>query len=459
MSGESAGAMRDAIVVGGGISGLVAAWRIRESGRDALVIEAEREVGGNIRTYRDGEYVLERGPHSFMGSAESIWRLLANLGMEDRALAASAAADNRFVYRDGRLIPIPLSPGRFIASPLLSARAKLRLMSEPFRKGGAKPSDTALEFFHRRFGVEATTFLAGVFVSGIYAGDPARLGARAAFPKFWNFERDHGSMIRGSIRFMREKSKRLRAEGKTSRKGLYSFREGLGFLASAVAARVGDANIVTNAPTEALERIEGGWRVRAGGAEYQAKALVIAAPPHVAARLLAPIDAEAARIAGSIPMAPVAVVHLGGPITPKLPSGFGALIPRHYGIRTLGSLFASQLFPGRAPEGKFLNTNFIGGMFDPDALKLSDDELIALAKSDQKQLMGLTDFDYASVLRYTHAIPQLTPDHPERMDALAARVAALPGLVLAGNYITGVGVDHAVASGYTAAEGVAKHFA
>lgn len=442
----------DAIVVGAGLSGLTAAWRLQQAGRSVRVLEAESFVGGNTGTYTDRGYRLERGPHSFMASAENVWRLLEDLGVDDRAITASAVGDNRYVYRDGRLIPLPLSVMKFIASPLLSLRAKLRLMTEPFRKSGAKPSDTALEFFHRRFGVEATTYMAGVFVSGIYAGDPARLGARAAFPKFWDFENEHGSMIRGAFHYMRQKKKRLLTEGRKTRKGLFSFADGLGFMANTLAERLGDA-VKTGVRVAAVEKCDRGWRVRVDGETFEAASLILATPPHVTSRLLSTLDVEISALLDGIPMASVAVVHVGGPSDQPVVPGFGALIPRHTKLRTLGILFPSQLFPNRAPEGRFLHTSFIGGMFDPEAASLSDEALVEIAQAEQTRLLGVTRFDYAGVLKYSHGIPQLLPDHPERIAALRVRIARHQGLHLAGNYLTGVGVDHAVGSGDAAAAG------
>ncbi|MCZ7586641.1 MAG: protoporphyrinogen oxidase [Deltaproteobacteria bacterium] len=234
---------------------------------------------------------------------------------------------------------------------------------------------------------------------------------------------------------------------------MFSFREGLGFLPREMARRIGETGVRTGTPVDAIERAENGLTVRAGGEAIAARCVVCAVPPPVAAKLLGPLNAGMGDILAGIPMAPVAVVHLGGDATQNVPPGFGALIPRHYGIRTLGTVFVSQLFPGRAPEGHFVNTAFIGGTLDPEAMKLSDDELLAVARADQAKILGIRDFDFADILRYTHAIPQLVPDHPEKIDDLRARAAKIHGLVLAGNYLTGVGIDHAVGSGYTAADG------
>jgi oxygen-dependent protoporphyrinogen oxidase len=158
--------VRNVVVIGGGISGLTAGWKLLARGLDVVVLEAQPEAGGNIRTVEHEGFRLELGPYSFLGGSEHVWRLIEELDLEAQTERSSAAADNRYIYRHERLVPLPLGLGSFLTTPLLSWRGKLRLMAEPFIRNGAKPDDTAWEFFVRRFGREAATFIIGPFVSG-----------------------------------------------------------------------------------------------------------------------------------------------------------------------------------------------------------------------------------------------------------------------------------------------------
>ncbi len=449
--------MLDVIIVGGGIAGLTAAWDLVRAGRKVLVLEADSDVGGNVRTMDGRDYRMERGPHSFMGSAEHVWRLVDELGLEHQVEEAAPVASNRFIFRGGRLHALPLSAGAFLGTRLLSFGAKLRLGMEPFMPAGGTEDDTAWEFFVRRFGEEAASWIMSPFISGIYAGDIQALGARAAFPKFWRFEQDSGSMIRGAYRYMKDKKKRLAAEGKAVRKGLFTTYRGIGGLTTNLGVRL-SRNILADTPVQVVAPVPDGVRVAWAGGEAVARAVVIAAPPPRASRLLAESIPGAADALDEIPLVPVAVIHWS-PVHEDMgpwPQGFGALIPRQEGLRVLGTLFPSQLFEGRAPEGRRLFTSYYGGALDPGAVELDDAALTAVVAEDHTRMFGFDPgpIDCIRVQRYPHAIPQLLPGHPAVVERLRAAVGAVPGLFLAGNYLTGVGIENAVESGYMAADAV-----
>jgi oxygen-dependent protoporphyrinogen oxidase len=452
--------MHDVVVVGGGVAGLTAAWSLKQEGLDVVVLEEQTQAGGNIRTLGDEGYRMETGPHSFMGAAEHVWRLLEELEIEDDAEAASAVSNNRYIFRGGRLHPLPTGLWAFLGTGLLSWGAKFKLMGEPFRRSGAREEDTAWDFFVRRFGEEAATYIMSPFISGVYAGDIHQLGARAAFPKFWNFERDSGSMIRGAMKYMKAKRRRLKAEGKPIRKGLFSLPGGLGQLTSVLEERLG-RSVETGVVVDRVERLpDGGIRVRSGGREWLGRTVVLAVPPNRAAEVLDGSLPDASAVLRRIPMVPVVLLHWRCENSPEeIPAGFGFLVPRAEQVRLLGTLFPSQLFGGRAPEGVHLFASFYGGALDREAFEMPDDALRELLVEDHRRILGveLKGLEVLRVLRHSHAIPQLVPDHPEKVEALREAVSAIPGLSLAGNYLGGVGIEQAVESGFLAAVEVAGY--
>lgn len=450
--------MHDVIVIGGGIAGLTCAWQLRKAGAKTLLLERLPRPGGNVRTENDQGFLVEQGPHSFPGYSSHVWRLLVELDLESEVIAARPEASKRFVYRDGKLHVIPRGPFSFLATDLLSLRGKARLLMEPFVRGRPQIDDSAEQFFIRRFGAEATRYLAVPFVSGVYAGDVAQLEARAAFPLFWRFEQESGSMILGACKYFWRRARKkdtLDPAGPPTRNALYSFRSGLGRLVERISKIVGDA-IVCDCAAQRIARHGGQWRVESPRGTWMADELVIAVPPPEAARLLEELWPEIAQQLREIVMAPVAVVHLGfDQETEKVPAGFGFLIPRHYGMRSLGTVFTSRLFDARAPEGVQLLSTFVGGILDPHAIQKSDAELEAIVRQDLTCILGIEATPcYRRILRHPCAIPQFTRGHLERITYVRQHLAAHPDLVLAGNYLTGVAMNEAVHSGYAAAANI-----
>ncbi len=447
--------MYEVIVVGGGISGLTTAFLLKRAGYDVLVLEEKSHAGGHIRTLSEKNTLLETGPHSFMGSSENTWKLVEDLKIDEFVAPASPSSKNRYIFRNDQLTPLPMGLSSFIRTQLLSTSAKFRLMMEPLVPNGAKDDDTAWDFFCRRFGKEAASFIMSPFISGVYAGDVKMLGAKAAFPKFWNFEKDSGSMILGSIKYMQAKRKRLKKEGIKPKKGLFSFKGGLGKITQSLADKLA-ANIITNSPVSAVQKNQNGYVVKNNSESWTARSVVLATPPSVTASILKdslPGDVDGLK---NIPMAPVVMIHWKVKENNQdFPDGFGFLMPRLYDFRVLGTLFPSRLFTDRVPNGWQLFASFYGGMTDPEAVSMDDDELIVLLYDEHRRLFksDLESAEILRILRYSGAIPQLLPDHPEKISALRAALARkLPGIALAGNYLTGVGIEHAVESGYAAFE-------
>lgn len=447
--------MAEAIVVGGGIAGLACGLRLHAAGVDVEVWEEEDEPGGHVRTIAEEGFRMERGPHTFLGSSDDVFALAAEAGAEAELVPALASSAVRFIARGGRLHEVFTGPIGFLRSGLISWRGKWDLATEVLRTRRGREDDSAAEFFERRFGPEAARVLAGAFVSGVYAGDPERLSAPAAFPLFWGFEKEWGGMVRGGVRHMLARRRARRALGAAApplRKGLWSLRGGLGTLSRAAARTLGSA-LVSSCGAASIARDGVAWRVSAGSREAQARFVVVAAPPPRASVLLAAVDRDLGEAIAGVAMAPLAVAHLGfrGRLA-EIPDAFGFLVPRGEGIRTLGVLFPSRMFGDRAPAGGDLLTGFVGGSMDRAAMDLEDGDLVRTVMDDVGRLTGLArEPDHVRVLRYAAAIPQLEHGHLGRMRAVRKRLSALPGLVLAGNYLGGVGMKDAIGSGMEAA--------
>jgi len=262
-------------------------------------------------------------------------------------------------------------------------------------------------------------------------------------------------MILGAVKYMRAKRRRLKRQGIAVRSGLFSFQGGLGRITEQLTMTL-DGSVRTNSGAASLRFTNGRIEVRTDGQTYSSDAVVLAVPPQPAGGILAEAAPGATETLDRIPMAPVALVHWASRQGPEsFPSGFGFLVPRLYDLKVLGTIFVSQLFSGRAPGNKALFASFFGGMQDPNCAGLPDEELHGLVTREHQAILR-TPFEEPEVLevmRYRGAIPQLLPDHPERMTRLLHEVDAVPGLFLAGNYLTGVGIEHAVESGYRAAGG------
>lgn len=442
----------DAIVVGAGTAGLAAALELQGRGVDVRVLEAEARPGGHARHEAEGGYLFARGPQAFLARSPHLLRLAARLGLATRLVSATSPA-RRFLFLDGRLVELPAGPGGLASSPFLSWRGKLRLLAEPFVSTRASSSESVHDFVARRLGAEAARNLAGPFVSGVYAGDARQLELRSAFPTLHAWDAEVGSLLRGALRHRRSASP---PPPGVPRRGLLSFARGLVELTDAAAAQLGP-RLELGTDVERVERAPEGFRVATASGALSCRRLVLAVPPPAAARLLEPLDAEASRLALSVPMAPVAVVHLGGPLGPaeRAPRGFGVLVQRESGLDTLGIIFTSSLLPGRAPEGAWLQAAYVGGVTNPDAIERDDADLRATVAADTRRALGFDpDRGVARVIRHRAAIPQFVSGHRDRIEALRARARAA-GLVLAGNWLDGVGLEQAAASGHRAAEELA----
>ena len=452
-----------ALVVGAGISGLVCGYALRRAGIDAQVVEASKRAGGLIRSERCEGYLLELGPQSFSGTAQ-LSELCRQLGIHEQLLDAPARAP-RFLLLKGKLQPVPLSPPAFFASSLFRARTKWSLLRDVLGRSTPPTTDESMaDFTRRKFTPELLEKLVGPFVSGIYAGDPEKLSLRAAFPQVYEAEKAAGSIVRGMVRLAKAKRKVATAKSsdagssEKARRTLQTFRDGNETLVRALAEALGPALRTETCVSEirrnssssgspAAESFAVALHSKRSVEEIVTGSLVLATPPDVTARLLASVSPEISSALGGIEHAPVAVVSLGyaqSAVGASL-EGFGFLIPRSEGRRTLGTVWNSSLFRGRALAGHVLLTSFVGGATDPAATALSERELAALVHGEIAPVLQIqSNPAFSQVTIYSRALPQYNLGHTERLATAEQAAAEIPGLFLAGNYWGGPAIGTCV---------------
>jgi protoporphyrinogen/coproporphyrinogen III oxidase len=440
--------MYDVVVVGGGISGLSAAYRLGRRGLEVLLVEATPHVGGAMRSVAVDGFILDCGPNTVASGDPALWQEFAELGIEGARLTADRRGGRRFILLNGEPELIPTTPGAILRSPLLSPAAKLRVLAEPLLPRGAVEDESVASFFARRLGREPAERLVDPFVSGVYGGDPRATSVRAAFPSIWGAERRAGSLLAGMLSAGRPAGPRRAKGAPRSRSVLFNFSGGMESWPRAYARALGPERVWTEAPAAALRPAFSGWQVdvRRGGRTLtvDAGAVVLATPAYASADLLEGLDVQAARALRAIPYAPMAVVHLGyacGQVAHPL-DGFGLLCPAVERRQVLGILWPSSLFPGRAPEGAALTASFIGGARMPQLAALDDGALVALARAEHEAILGATGApQLAHVTRWPQAIPQYLAGHRARVSELDRLEAAWPGLHVVGNYRDGVSVE------------------
>jgi oxygen-dependent protoporphyrinogen oxidase len=433
-----------AVVIGGGLAGLVAAWRLRASGRSVLVLESQAEVGGWAQSWSRDGFGLERGPHTFRGQSPGLHALVKDLDLE---LCSPGDAGVRWISRGGLPYRLPSSPLGMLWSPVLSLRGRIRLMTEPFRRRGSDPNESVQDFFTRRLGPEAAQILVGSMVGGIHATDPSRLGIADSFPRVWAWEQEFGSLFRGAMAAGRAR--------KGQPQGLFAPRDGMGEISRVLAEILGDS-VQRDSEVLSLERTGSRWQIQLAGRVIETEQLVLATPAHVTASLLQTLRPEASRILEQVESSGVVVVHrYGRSGGQELPAGFGMLIAPDHPRSTLGILFSSRQFPHRLPGPDA----WCLASFHP----LGDEEERsrgAWAELAAEQASSLLDFHQAAVGAEVQimprAIPVLRPGHLARMQKVQECLPVVDGLVLAGSYLRGVSLECAVESGEQAARALMK---
>ena len=430
----------DTIIVGGGISGLVVAHRLKRDfpGHRLVVLEKEQRPGGVISSVSDNGYLAEWGPHGFLDNCAESRELLRETGLDEESVAASLATFVRYVCINGRLMMIPQSPLKILKAPLIPFRDKIRVLGDLFKK----PLDgepTVAKWADYRFGRALLPYVDAVF-TGTYAGDYNELRIDAVMPGVRELEHRHGSVIRGAIAKARAARKKTQRGEKLTMPAMTSFPGGMQRLPERLAEPLSAAGeLCCGQQVTCLERQEDGWAVHTSTQRFAAASLVLALPINGALPLLADIAPDLAAL--NVPEARLATVVFGF-ADGELPPGFGYLIPEVEQRFTLGTLFSSNMFPNRAPAGHIVFETLVGGRRHPERLELDDETLIERSLADVRGLLTLPPTpSYARVLRPLGGIPQLEGGYLDLLRRRNELVARQRGLFICGFGWEGIGLN------------------
>jgi len=441
-------------IVGGGITGLAAAYELTARRMPFQLFEASSRLGGLIQTEHVDGFTIEAGPDSILAQKPAAIELCESLGLGPRLISTDEPR-TAFVMKHGRLYPlpspsvlgIPITWRGIMEYELLSPVARARLALEPFIPPRRDAGDESVgEFFRRRFGGDTVDLVAEPLLGGIHAGDVDALSMTSLFPRFVEAEARRGSVLR-SLRNTRQPS---------AGDGLFrSLAGGMGELVTALERRMPEGSIRCSAPVAAIVKDGNRWHVSAAGTTATARAIIIAAPARVASDLMRPIDERAGSLCGEVPYVSTVSVALAWPRSavahPLEGSGF-VVARRHNDVRITACTWVSSKWSGRAPAGAVLLRVFAGGAHDPGVVDLPDDEIVDIARRGLSGVLGMSGAPLVTrVFRWRDAGAQHNVGQIARVSKIEKRLAAHPGLFVAGSGFRSVGIPDCVADGRAAA--------
>lgn len=430
-------------IVGGGITGLTLAYRLKHGGNTVTLFESSERVGGPIHSLRSNGFLAEFGPNTILETSPAITKLVSDLGLDAQKIYANPSSKNRFIVRGGRLVSLPTSPPAFAASKLFSLRAKLQLLREPFIAKAVRDESLA-DFVRRRLGQEFLDYAINPFVAGVYAGDPKKLSTEHAFAKLFALEQKYGSLIRGQLKGAKERRKRK--EVSKQRAQMFSFDNGLQVFIDALEGEL-TSSIKLNTPIKEIERVSSWKLTDSSGGTHEADAVILTAPAYKLADLN--IIGDDLSLLKEIVYPPVTSLVLGFNRNDvgHLLDGFGMLIPEVEKCNILGTVFSSSLFANRAPAGHVTLTTYIGGMRQPELALLDDEKLLGVVLADLGKLLnvkGKPTFVHRTT--YQKAIPQYTMGYGKYKQFMNDVEERNPGLYFAGNFRNGISVGDSISA-------------
>jgi protoporphyrinogen/coproporphyrinogen III oxidase len=458
--------MKRIAIVGGGISGLAAAFALEERRRageslEFKVYESGERFGGVLATERVDDCLVEAGPDSFLTEKPWAADLCRRLGIEDQLIGSNDSRRKTFILVKGRLTPLPdglmfMVPTRItptLLTTLFSPATKLRMLHEwrlaPHQANG---DESVAALVERHYGAEMVERLADPLLSGVYGGEASQLSVRAVLPRFVEMESKYGSLGRGMLAARKNKQ-----SAQPTPPIFTSLKGGMQQLSDALVASLSPDDLRPNSLVQAVQRQDRGWVVSAGYDSDHFDAVIVATPASAASLVLEMASADLSSELRTISYSSSVTVALGydKAVRAALPAGFGFLVPRSEGKRTLAATFVHNKFSDRAPENRAVLRCFLGGSRDEQVLQLSADEILGIVREELRQILGLSaEPRFTRVYKWRGAMAQYTVGHLERLQRIENLLKPLPGLALAGNAYRGIGVPDCVRSGEAAAQQV-----
>jgi len=437
------------LILGGGLSGLTVAHKLKLNAPNHkfCILEKSGRTGGVIKTHREDGFITEIGPHGFLDNCAESRQILQETGLDKEAVKAPLIDFVRYVYLNGKLNLIPQTPLKILMAPLIPWHAKLRVLADLWKPVLAG-EPTVAKWIDHRFGSALLPYVDAAF-TGTYAGDFDKLTIDSVMPGVRALEKEHGSVLKGLISKMRIKKK----EGgpKLAMPAMTSFPKGMVRLVERLSENLSKDEVQLNCGVTSVQRKASGWEVVAGGTTYSAKNVVFCLPANVALRLLA--DTHPTIPQKSIPETWITTVVFGFTDDVVIPPGFGFLTPEAEKRFTLGALFSSNMFPGRAPDGHVVFETLVGGRRHPERLDLDKETLTRKALKDVQEILGITKAPvYTTILRSDGGIPQLERDYPELLAWQKTIQAEDKNLFICGFGWDGIGLNDMMKSGTRVAE-------
>jgi oxygen-dependent protoporphyrinogen oxidase len=460
--------MKRIAIVGGGISGLSAAFSLEQqraagAALEYVLFESAPRLGGVLVTDHVDGCLVEAGPDSFLTEKPWAADLCREVGLGDQLIGSNDPDRKTYILTRGKLVVMPdglmfMVPTKImptVLSPLFSLGTKLRMAREWFHPPHKAVADeTVAAMVQRHYGLEMVDRLADPLLSGVYGGEATQLSVRAVLPRFADMEANYGSLGRAMLASRRKMAQLAKAP---ARPLFTSLKDGMQQLVDAVVARLAPQSLRTGIRVQAVQPQDGGWTLAAGYGSDRFDAVIIATPAPAAAALLFAADANLSTELGAIHYSSSVTVTLGyGPdVRASLPPGFGFLVPRSEGKRMLAATFVHNKFPHRAPLDRALIRCFLGGARDEAILESSDEQILGIIGDELRQIVGLTAEPlFARIFKWKGAMAQYGVGHLDRLERIKSRVAQLPHLALSGNGYNGIGVPDCVRSGSAAVQAV-----